>query len=49
MSDLESTATDDLINCVLDTERIIIEVEKRPALYNKKLKEYSDHTKKEKL
>lgn len=49
MSDLESTATDNLINCGLDTERIILEVEKRPALYNKKLKEYSDRTKKEKL
>lgn len=48
MSDLESTATDNLINCRLDTERIL-EVEKRPALYNKKLKEYSDRTKKEKL
>lgn len=30
-------------------ELLIIEVEKRPALYNKKLKEYSDKNLKEKL
>ncbi|XP_050292777.1 uncharacterized protein LOC126733497 [Anthonomus grandis grandis] len=44
MSDSEETT-----HIVLDTERIIVEVEKRPALYNKELKEYSDRNAKEKL
>ncbi|CAG9760668.1 unnamed protein product [Ceutorhynchus assimilis] len=34
---------------VLDSERIIVEVEKGPALYNKELKDYSDRNAKEKL
>lgn len=33
----------------VDTELFIIEVEKRPALYNTKLKEYSDKILKNKL
>ncbi|XP_050294382.1 uncharacterized protein LOC126734683 [Anthonomus grandis grandis] len=43
MSDSEETT-----HIVLDIERIIVEVEKRPALYKKELKEYSDRIAKEK-
>lgn len=49
MSDNGSCATDDIVSCVVDSERLIAEVEKRPALYNRKLKEYSDRNLKEKL
>ncbi|CAH1975992.1 unnamed protein product [Acanthoscelides obtectus] len=49
MSDLELSTRDDRPHSVLDTERIITEVEKRHALYNKQLKEYSDRNLKEKL
>ncbi|XP_046994364.1 uncharacterized protein LOC124606426 [Schistocerca americana] len=49
MSDNGSCATDDIGSCVVDSERLIAEVEKRPALYNRKLKEYSDRNLKEKL
>ncbi|XP_050292752.1 uncharacterized protein LOC126733486 [Anthonomus grandis grandis] len=41
--------SEETTHIVLDTERIIVEVEKRPALYNKELKEYSDRNAKEKL
>ena len=34
---------------IFDSERLIIEVEKRPALYNKATPEYSDKHCKEKL
>lgn len=33
----------------IDSERLIVEVEKRPRLYNKKVPEYSDKNIKEKL
>lgn len=49
MSDNESQCDDGLINSVLDSDRLINEIEKRPALYNKELKEYSDRNVKEKL
>lgn len=49
MSDQESTGCDDRILTVIDTEVLIKEIEKRPALYNKQLKEYSDRNLKEKL
>lgn len=44
-----NSPTEQLVSSVLDTETIISEVEKRPALYNKHLKEYSDRNVKEKL
>jgi len=34
---------------VEDIEKLILEVERRPPLYNKKLKEYSDRNLKDKL
>ncbi|XP_050297251.1 uncharacterized protein LOC126736763 [Anthonomus grandis grandis] len=43
------SASQETTHIVLDTERIIVEVEKRPALYNNELKEYSDKNAKEKL
>lgn len=46
---MSGTESDDTVNCVLDPELIIIEVEKRPALFDKRLKEYSDRNIKEKL
>lgn len=48
-SEVSDNSDNDLTSSVLDTETIIIEVEKRPALYNKHLKEYSDRNLKEKL
>lgn len=39
----------EVTHVVLDTDRIIVEVEKRPALYDKALKDYSDRNIKEKL
>lgn len=48
MSDSE-TSTSKLVLSVIDTDLLISEVEKRPALYNKQLKEYSDRNIKEKL
>ncbi|KAI4466250.1 hypothetical protein MML48_3g00007178 [Holotrichia oblita] len=38
-----------LMNSVVDIDLLIAEVEKRPALYNKQLEEYSDRNMKEKL
>lgn len=38
-----------LVVTVIDSDILISEVEKRPALYNKELKEYSDRNVKEKL
>lgn len=49
MSDNESTGCAELILTVIDTELLIKQIEKRPALYNKQLKEYSDRNVKEKL
>ena len=49
MSDDESVSRDDRCDTVLDIDRLIIEVERRSALYNKQLKEYSDRNIKEKL
>jgi hypothetical protein len=49
MSDNESAVDDSPSHIVLDTEKLIFELEKRPALYDKKLKEYSDRNVKEKL
>lgn len=40
---------DGRILTVIDTEILIKEIEKRPALFNKQLKEYSDRNVKEKL
>jgi hypothetical protein len=36
MSDNESAVDDSPSNIVLDTEKLIFELEKRPALYDKK-------------
>lgn len=49
MFDEENTACDDRMVSVIDNEFLIKEIEKRPALYNKQLKEYSDRNLKEKL
>jgi hypothetical protein len=40
MSDNESAVDDSPSHIVLDTEKSIFELEKRPALYDEKLKEY---------
>lgn len=45
----EATTSFQLIKAVIDAELLIREVEKRPALYNKELREYSDRNLKEKL
>jgi len=37
------------MSIVEDVEKLIVEVERRPLLYNKKLKEYSDRNLKDKL
>jgi hypothetical protein len=37
------------MSIVEDIEKLILEVERRPPLYNKKLKEYSDRNLKDKL
>jgi hypothetical protein len=37
------------MSIVQDIEKLILEVERRPPLYNKKLKEYSDRNLKDKL
>ena len=37
------------MSMVEDTEKLILEVERRPPLYNKTLKEYSDRNLKDKL
>jgi hypothetical protein len=37
------------MSIVEDTKELILEVERRPPLYNKKLKEYSDRNLKDKL
>ena len=37
------------MSVVEDIEKLILEVERRPALYNKKLKEYSDRNLKDTL
>lgn len=42
MSDNESNVGDRIIATVIDSELLISKVEKRPALYNKQLNEYSD-------
>jgi hypothetical protein len=49
MSDNESAVDDSPSHIVLDTEKLIFELEKWPALYDKKLIEYSDRNLKEKL
>jgi hypothetical protein len=49
MSDNETAVDDSPSHIVLDTEKLMCELEKRPALYKKKLKEYSDRNLKEKL
>ena len=46
---MSGTESDDTVNCVLDPELIITEIEKRPALFNKRLKKYRDRNIKEKL
>jgi hypothetical protein len=37
------------MSIVEDTEKLILEVERRPPLYNKKLKKFSDRNLKDKL
>ena len=37
------------MSIVQDIEKLILEVERRPPLYNKQLKEYSDRNLKDKL
>ncbi|KAF5307867.1 hypothetical protein FQR65_LT18309 [Abscondita terminalis] len=50
MSDNEFSGCDDeRISTVIATELLIKEIERRPAIYNKQLKEYSDRNVKEKL
>ena len=43
MSDNEENAVGGILSAI-DSELLIKEVEKRPALYNKQLKDYSDRT-----
>ena len=49
MSGSENSSEEILINSVINTERLIIEIEKRPGIYNKQLTEYSNRDIKEKL
>ena len=48
MSDNEENAVGGILSAI-DSELLIKEVEKRPALYNKQLKDYSDRTVREKM